>query len=190
MAEHAPKLHQELTWIPQLSARSRRTCPTGMEGLVEASCASLQTSMRTRENSTCDHGDASRRRTDACQAAQRCTFASLFWPPSPPLAPSRFRGSGWMWLHERRAIPALLARHGTCGVEVGYGVPLGQVRDAVVAGVRLWRCQPLAGAEGRALAALLSDAPDVGERGASWRTRPPRGTPSRSPSCMAGQATE
>ena len=112
MAEHAPKLHQELTWIPQLSARSRRTCPTGMEGLVEASCASLQTSMRTRENSTCDHGDASRRRTDACQAAQRCTFASLFWPPSPPLAPSRFRGSGWM-CHPPRAVHSLGPRGAT-----------------------------------------------------------------------------
>ena len=93
-------------------------------------------------------------------------------------------------LHDRGAVPALLSRDRTRGVEVGNGVALGQVRDAVVAGVRLQRREPLADAECGALATLLRDAPEVGERGASWQTRPPRATPSRSPSCMAGQAAE
>eukprot|EP00966_Prymnesium_polylepis_P104582 2422545-Prymnesium_polylepis.1 len=59
-------------------------------------------------------------------------------------------------------IPALLARDGKCGVEVGNGVALGQVGDAVVARVRLQGRQSLAGAESRALSALLGDAPEVG----------------------------
>jgi hypothetical protein len=89
-------LHRKLTWILQWSELSREARLSKMADVVEGGRASLQTSMRHRERATCDHMQACRRRKHARQAPERCTFASLFLPSCPPLAPSRFEGSGWM----------------------------------------------------------------------------------------------
>ena len=97
-------LHRKLTWILQWSELSREARLSKMADVVEGGRASLQTSMRHRERATCDHMQACRRRKHARQAPERCTFASLFLPSCPPLAPSRFEGSGWMCLLALRAL--------------------------------------------------------------------------------------